>query len=63
MHKLQLTMLPGEYWYGGHTNYGYLMPVNAKRAALYSAIGMCALRTVSRITDTAASSAHMPIAL
>ena len=22
MHKLQLTMLPGEYWYGGHTNYG-----------------------------------------
>ena len=18
MHKLQLTMLPGEYWYGGH---------------------------------------------
>ena len=34
MHKLQLTMLPGEYWYGGHTNYGYLMPVNAKKVML-----------------------------
>lgn len=34
MHKLQLTILPGEYWYGGHTNYGYLMPVNAKKVML-----------------------------
>ena len=57
MHKLQLTMLPGEYWYGGHTNYGYLMPVNAKKVML---VDTTVVRSYGQANTPASFSAASP---